>query len=138
MPLAEGSYSDWWLGLSVGFVVVVVVVIVVAVILSYAAKIGDQAGRAAGGLEDVRAGTAPLWEVRSTNNAAVAILEAARRARGAVVASVTGSARPTRPAVGHREASDAEPPSAAPATVAEPPGVLGHDSYPSKGRESTA
>ena len=139
MSLADGSSSDWWLGLSIGFAIVVVVVIVVAVILSYASRIGDQAGRALGGLEEVRDGTAPLWEVRKTNNAAVAILEAARSARGAVVAKLTGAApAPAEPSATAAKADPQEPgaagrPSPLPATGAKPTGVRG-PSYPSGGR----
>ena len=134
--IAAGSYSDWWVGLSIGFAIVVVVVVVVAVILNYAAKIGDQAGRAAGGLEEVRDGTAVLWEVRNTNAAAVSVLEAARTARGAVVSKLTGSA-PAQPS------PSTPPPSAATASPAagrqaEPPGVLGPESYPSKGGRGAA
>ena len=59
--LAGSANSDWYLGLTLGFIIVTVVVIVVAVILSYASRIVDQTQVANEGLEDVRAGTAPLW-----------------------------------------------------------------------------
>ena len=133
--IAAGSYADWWLGLAIGFAIVVVVVVVVAVILSYATKIGDQAGRAAGGLEEVRAGTAALWEVRDTNNAAVAILEATRTTREAVAAKLTGSAPPQAAAPPTPPASTrAGAPSAAHSQGGvEPPGVPGPESYPSQG-----
>jgi hypothetical protein len=123
MLLAGSANSDWYLGLTLGFVVVTVVVILVAIILSYAARIGDQTLRANEGLEEVRDGTAPLWEVRNTNAAGLAILGATRTAREAVVATVTGV--PLPPA--------AEPPQAEGGPT-EPPGVLGPDSYPSRGQ----
>ena len=100
--LAGSVNSDWYLGLTIGFVLVVVVVIVVAVILSYAARIADHTLLATEGLEEVRDGTAPLWEVRKTNTAAVAILEATRTARAAVVATLTGQAPAPKPAPGER------------------------------------
>ena len=136
MMLAGSVNSDWYLGLTIGFVVVVVVVLVVAVILTYASKIVDQAVLANEGLEDVRAGTAPLWEVRKTNSAAAAILEAARTARTAVVATVTGEPMPA--ATLRSEPLPPEPgtprPAAVAPTAANPPGVLGPDSYPNRGR----
>src|SRR4051794_34035621 len=92
MLLAGSANSDWYLGLTLGFIIVTVVVIVVAIILSYASRIADQTRLANDGLEDVRAGTAPLWEVRNTTAAGVAILGAARTAREAVVTAVTGTA----------------------------------------------
>ena len=96
MVLAAESYSDWYLGLVIGFVVVVVVVVLVAVILTTAARIGEQARQATDGLDEVRSSTAILWQVRKTNAAAPAILEATRAAREAVVAKLTGApAAPT-------------------------------------------
>lgn len=101
MLLAGSVNSDWYLGLTIGFVLVVVVVMVVAVILSYAARIADHTLVATEGLEEVRDGTAPLWAVRKTNSAAVAILDAARSAREAVVATLTGQASaPSGPSSG--------------------------------------
>ena len=136
MLLAGSTNSDWYLGLTLGFVIVTVVVILVAVILSYAARISDQTQLANEGLEEVRAGTAPLWEVQNTNNAGIAILGATRTARQAVVATVTGApppepaaAPPPAPAQGEPMASE-DP---RPAGPANPPGVLGPDSYPNRG-----
>ncbi|MGH3991538.1 MAG: hypothetical protein ACRDSN_03635 [Pseudonocardiaceae bacterium] len=124
MLLTGSANSDWYLGLTLGFVIVTVVVVVVAVILSYASRISDQTHLANEGLEEVRTGTAPLWEVRKTNDAGVAILGAARTAREAVVAAVTGTAPPPAP--------PGPPPPSSPAT--EPPGVLGPESYPNRGK----
>jgi hypothetical protein len=121
MLLAGSANSDWYLGLTLGFVIVTVVVIVVAVILSYAARIADQARLANEGLEEVRSGTAPLWEVRNTNAAGIAILGAARTAREAVVATLSPTGGPPEP-----------PPPAAPA--ASSPGILGPEGYPNRGR----
>jgi hypothetical protein len=137
MLLAGSANSDWYLGLTLGFIIVTVVVILVAIILSYAARIGDQTLVANEGLEEVRDGTAPLWEVRNTNAAGLAILGATRTAREAVVATVTGAPPPPAAApapeqgpaagLGGEEAQAEGGPT-------EPPGVLGPDSYPSRGQ----
>ena len=130
MLVAGSLNSDWYLGLTLGFVIVVVVVIVVAVILSYASRIAEQTKLAIEGLEDVRVGTAPLWEVRNTNKAGVAILGAARTARQVVVTTVTGAPPPpdSLPAAGPTDPRGAEP-----MPSSTPPGVLGPDSYPNRG-----
>jgi hypothetical protein len=137
MLLAGSVNSNWYLGLTLGFVIVTVVVILVAVILSYAARIGDQTRLANEGLEEVRNGTAPLWEVRNTNAAGLAILGATRTAREAVVATVTGVPSPpaaeAAPAQSQASGSGAEA-AAAEGGPSEPPGVLGPDSYPSRGQ----
>jgi Sec-independent protein translocase protein TatA len=121
MALAAETYSDWYLGLVIGFVVVVVVVALVAVLLTSAARIGEQARRATDGLDEVRSSTAVLWEVRKTNAAAPAILEATRAAREAVVAKLTGAPdAPTAPgldAPGPAPGLDAPPPGSAPSAV---------------------
>jgi hypothetical protein len=119
--LAASTNSDWYLGLVIGFAVVVVVVVLVAVILTTAARIGDQARRAAGGLDEVRAGTEVLWKVRETNAAAPAILAAARAAREAVAARLTGGT--TAPS--------------APAPAAPPPGETAA-SEPARSQPATA
>jgi hypothetical protein len=109
MLLAGSANSDWYLGLTIGFVLVVVVVVVVAVILTYASRIADSSIVANAELQEVRDGTAPLWEVRKTNRAALAILEATRTARDVVVATVTGGgpapAGPSHPESTHPQAS---------------------------------
>lgn len=83
MIVAE-SYTGWWLGLTLGFLVVVVVVLVVAVILTQASRIAEQAAIAGEGLQSVRENTDSLAAVGDLNGSAVAILEAARTARGAL------------------------------------------------------
>jgi hypothetical protein len=132
MLLAGGTNADWYLGLTLGFIIVTVVVILVAVILSYAARISDQTQLANEGLEEVRTGTAPLWEVRNTNKAGIAILGATRTAREAVVATVTGAPLPVAP-------PQPPPPPAAEQSGSQsgpthPPGVLGPESYPNRGQ----
>lgn len=83
MILAE-SYTGWWVGLSLGFLVVVVVVLVVAAILTFASRVARQAENATFALAEVGELTAPLEEVADINGSAIAILEAAKTARGAL------------------------------------------------------
>ncbi|MGI8593024.1 MAG: hypothetical protein ACR2ML_01400 [Solirubrobacteraceae bacterium] len=83
MIFAE-SYTGWWVGLTLGFLVVVVVVLLVSVLLTAASRIADQAGVAGDALESVREQTDALGSVGTVNQSAVAILEAARAARGAL------------------------------------------------------
>lgn len=125
MALAGSANSDWYLGLTLGFVIVAVVVIVVAVILSYASRISDQTRLANQGLEEVRRGTAALWEVQNTNSAGIAILGAAKTARAAVVSKLTGAPPPP---------SEPIPPETAtsPPPATEPPGVPGPERDPSE------
>lgn len=97
MLVAGSINSDWYLGLTLGFVIVTVVVIVVAVILSYAGRIAEQAWVANEGLREVRERTRPLAAVHQTNASGLAILAAAKRAREVAVAKVTGSAPAPEP-----------------------------------------
>lgn len=83
MIVAE-SYTGWWVGLTLGFVVVVVVVLVVAAILTLTSKVARQAETAGLALDDVVETTAPLGDVAHINGSAIAILEAAKTARGAL------------------------------------------------------
>lgn len=78
---AEPRTFAWYLGLIIGFVVVVVVVVIVASILTLAARINRQARMATAALAAGRDATAPLWEVRRTNESLRGIFEAARTAR---------------------------------------------------------
>ncbi len=83
MVLASSDFG-FYLGLGIGFAIVVLVVALVAVLLTVASRIGDQAKVAAGPLEEVRANTDILPEAQATNEHALAILEAAKAARGAL------------------------------------------------------
>ncbi|MDX1658009.1 MAG: hypothetical protein R3343_04245 [Nitriliruptorales bacterium] len=73
--------TSWIVGFVVGGVVVVIVVAVVLTIIKLATDIRDVARDIVGDLERAQAGTAPLWEVRTTNQVAGDINLAARRAR---------------------------------------------------------
>ncbi len=80
------TYTDWYIGLSLSFVVIVVVVIIVAIILTLAARIADQAHAADGGVDAVRAQTTSLSDgVDIVNDCAVRILHMARALRKVAV-----------------------------------------------------
>lgn len=78
MPIDETS---WIVGFVVAGVVVLIVAVVVLVIIKLATDIRDSAVRIIGDLERARDGTAPLWEVRTTNEVAGQIIEGASGAR---------------------------------------------------------
>ncbi|MDP8909707.1 MAG: hypothetical protein M3N47_11465 [Chloroflexota bacterium] len=80
------TYTDWYIGMALSFVVIVVVVVVVATILTIAARISDQASQAAGGVDTVRAQTTRLDQgVDMVNDSAVRILQMARTLRKVAV-----------------------------------------------------
>jgi hypothetical protein len=80
------TYSDWYIGLALAFFTIVVVVIIVAVILTMAARIADQAAKAAGGVDLVRTQITSLEHgVDKVNDSAVRILHMARTLRKVAV-----------------------------------------------------
>jgi hypothetical protein len=83
---AAGGYQDWYIGLALAFTVIVVVVVIVAIVLTLAAKIGDQANTALGGVDVVRAQTTSLdGGIDRVNDSAVRILHMARILRKVAV-----------------------------------------------------
>jgi X-X-X-Leu-X-X-Gly heptad repeat protein len=83
---ASSPYTDWYIGLTLSFIVIVVVVIIVAIILTLAARIADQAAQAAAGVDTVRAQTTSLANgVDKVNDSAVRILHMARSLRKVAV-----------------------------------------------------
>jgi X-X-X-Leu-X-X-Gly heptad repeat protein len=80
------TYTDWYIGMGLAFVVIVVVVVIVATILTMAARIADQAGQAASGVDVVRSQTTSLETgVDQVNDSAVRILHMARTLRKVAV-----------------------------------------------------
>jgi len=80
------TYTDWYIGLSLAFIVIVVVVVIVATILTLAARIADQARTADGGVDMVRSQTTSLAAgVDLVNDSAVRILHMARSLRKVAV-----------------------------------------------------
>lgn len=80
MALAA-SFTGWWVGLSIGFTVVVVVVILVAMILTYAARIRDQALDGIGRMDMARANTESVWRIQEINVSSTGIWRSAEKAR---------------------------------------------------------
>lgn len=80
------TYTDWYIGFSLAFIVIVVVVVIVATILTLAARIADQARGAAAGVDVVRAQTTSLDSgVDLVNDSATRILHMARVIRKVAV-----------------------------------------------------
>lgn len=86
MMLAE-SYTDWWVGLVLGFIVVAIVVLIVAIVLTRAARIAASARAATDALPVVRDQTDALQNVGRINESAISILRSARAARKALTGS---------------------------------------------------
>ena len=80
------TYTDWYIGLGLAFVIIVVVVVIVSVILTMAARIADQAAEADAGVDVVRAQSTSLSDgVDRVNDSAVRILHMARALRKVAV-----------------------------------------------------
>ena len=80
MTLAA-SYTGWWVGMGSGFLIVVVVVILVSMILTYAARIRDQAQEGIAWMDAARANTVSVWRVQDINVSATGIWRSAEKAR---------------------------------------------------------
>lgn len=84
--MIAATYTDWYIGLGLAFIVIVVVVIIVSVILTMAARIADQAAEADAGVDVVRAQSVSLSDgVDRVNDSAVRILHMARALRKVAV-----------------------------------------------------
>jgi hypothetical protein len=80
-----GDTTTWYIGLSLGGVVVVVAVIIVTTILVLAARIARQSQAANEAVETIRAQTDGLDGVARINDSGVRILHSARALRKAAV-----------------------------------------------------
>ena len=80
-----GDTTAWYIGLSLGGVVVVVAVIIVGTILLLANRIAGQAEAANEAVELVRSQTDQLRGIAKINDSGVRILHAARALRKAAV-----------------------------------------------------
>jgi hypothetical protein len=83
--LIGADTTAWYIGLSLGGVVVVVAVIIVGTILVLASRIERQARTANDAVETVRAQTDGLSGVAEINDSGVRILHSARALRKAAV-----------------------------------------------------
>jgi uncharacterized membrane protein len=75
------SFTGWWFGIGIGFTIVVVVVILVAMILTYAARIRDQADEGIARMDMARANTNSVWRIQDINVATTGLWRSAERAR---------------------------------------------------------
>ena len=80
MVLAEGL-TGWWVGITLGFTIVAVIVVLVAMILTYAARISDQAQEGIKLMDDARANTDPVWRIQEINASSTNIWRSAEKAR---------------------------------------------------------
>ena len=81
MRTTDPSFTGWWISISIGFTVVVVVVILVAMILTYAARILDQAEEGIARMDMARANTVSVWRIQEINVSTTGIWRDAERAR---------------------------------------------------------
>ena len=77
----DPTYAAWWTSIAIGFTVVVVIVILVAMILTYAARIRDQAQTGIGAMDIARSNTNAVWQIQGINVAATEIWRSAEKAR---------------------------------------------------------
>jgi len=75
------SFPGWWTGIGIGFLVVVIVVILVSMILTYAARIRDQAEEGIARMDMARANTVSVWRIQEINVSVTGIWRTAERAR---------------------------------------------------------
>ena len=75
------SFPGWWAGIGIGFTIVVVVVILVSFILTYAARIRDQAIEGIWRMDMARANTVSVWRIQEINVSTTGIWRSAERAR---------------------------------------------------------
>jgi hypothetical protein len=83
--LIAADTTSWYIGLSLGVIVVVVAVVIVVTILVLASRIARQAETANEAVEKVRAQTDELGGVGKINDSGVRILHSARALRKAAV-----------------------------------------------------
>ncbi|MGH2899087.1 MAG: hypothetical protein ACRDMZ_10475 [Solirubrobacteraceae bacterium] len=79
--VVAASFAGWWTGIGIGFLVVVIVVILVSFILTYAARILDQALEGIWRMDMARVNTLSVWRVQEINLSVTGIWRDAERAR---------------------------------------------------------
>jgi hypothetical protein len=85
MTFPVATFTDWYLGLSLGFLAVAVAATLVAIILALAGAIAGQAQTAESGVVLVRDQTTTLPGIAQVNDSGVRILHAARALRKVAV-----------------------------------------------------
>ncbi len=79
------TFTDWYIGLAFGFLVVAIAATIVAIILGLASAISGQAQTAEGGVELIREQTTTLPGIAQINDSGVRILHSARALRKVAV-----------------------------------------------------
>lgn len=75
------SYTGWYIGISVGFIVVIVVVILVSMILMQAQRITAQALEGIDLMDDAREASLSIWDMQHINASSTKIWRSAEEAR---------------------------------------------------------
>jgi hypothetical protein len=75
------SFGGWYAGLVIGFAIVAVVVVLVATILTYAARIADQARDGIVRMDEARETTLPVWRLQDINRSATGMWRSAEAVR---------------------------------------------------------
>lgn len=75
------TYTGWYVGLGIGFLIVTVVVILVGMILSQASRIGHQALDGIELMDEARDASLPVWDLQLINVSATGIWRSAENAR---------------------------------------------------------
>ena len=75
------SYTGWYVGLGIGFLIVTVVVILVGMILSQASRIGHQALDGIELMDEAREASLSVWDLQVMNTQASSIWRNAESAR---------------------------------------------------------
>jgi hypothetical protein len=83
--MVVGASTGWWVGLTLGIVVVLVAAAIVITIVLFARRIALQARTAVKGVDVVRAQTDELGGVARINDSGVRILHSARALRKVAV-----------------------------------------------------
>jgi hypothetical protein len=85
MPAVTAASTGWWIGLTLGIVVIAVAAAIVITIVMLARRIAAQAQGAVEGVEVVRAQTDELAGIARINDSGVRILHSARALRKVAV-----------------------------------------------------
>ncbi len=90
VTLAAGL-TGWWVGITLGFAIVAVIVVLVAMILTYAARISDQAQDGINLMDEARSNTDAVWQIQDINASTTNIWRSAEKARDLLEGDTTGA-----------------------------------------------
>ncbi len=90
VTLAAGL-TGWWVGITLGFAIVAVIVVLVAMILTYAARISDQAQDGIQLMDEARSNTDAVWQIQDINASTTNIWRSAEKARDLLEGDTTGA-----------------------------------------------